>query len=751
METNERIKLHGILRLTGIVVILLVGGSLYLGISTARNMRAIIRDRYNQQQLVLARASAFMVEASFRNATSDLALLSSFSSIQSVDFVSDKAFFLSAMSILGQDDIIEFRKVDPNGNLLFLLNKAGMELGFSGRCKSEDKYLAWASDVNNRGKTMGSKVYWSDFGGGRRCVVLDLVIAIYKQFTNGTYPHEGIQFAGYLCATLDVGGLLHRICQPITSGKTGYAWVIDASGNFLYHPEGFLVGEDAFTIRHASNLDESVIRINDLQRKNMREGKEGVGIYFSGWQRKGAEPIEKIIAYTPLQIRCLDVSHQWSVAVVTPAHEIDGMVNWVYVKQILLQCLVVFIIVLCTVSILLYEVRWSAPLEEQVAVRTKDMKRYIKELELSEAKYRSLVESAEDFIFTVDRHGTIQTANAEMIRRFSIDGDPLDGQKLSCFMEKEKADEQMDLIRKTVETGDGQWMETSFRFNDRSCWFNIRYIPFKGGVDDGKLALCIGRDITDRKRLEEQCMRDQKLASLGTLAGGVAHELNNPLGIILGFCELLLEKTEPKSSEYDDLKTIEKHGLHCKCIVENLLRFAQISEEEDAYCDVNAIISAVLSDMRPVLSQREIQLIVALTDGLPKARGNPRQLGQAFFNLLQNAVQAMNGQGKLGIITRLGADAHRLEILVSDNGHGIREESRQRIFDPFYTTRDVGGGMGLGLSVTHGIISKYGGTVSCESHTEEEVRDNLGTTFTVSLPVTETLPMQIKRRTSCAT
>jgi two-component system NtrC family sensor kinase len=330
----------------------------------------------------------------------------------------------------------------------------------------------------------------------------------------------------------------------------------------------------------------------------------------------------------------------------------------------------------------------------------------------------------------------IKTANRYMSRLFGVGSNELAGQSVYRFLPRDQADEQLGLIRKVLKDRKGERAETVFNIQNEDLWFNVQYIPVKGDGDEVHV-LGIARDITDRKSLEKQLINTEKLASLGTLAAGVAHEINNPIGIMLGFCDLLLEKAGPGTMEYNDLKTIERQGLHCKSIVERLLSFARISEELEEQCDVNANVEAVLSVVTHTLSMNNIKLVSAPADGLQAVRGDSRGLQQVLLNLVSNAIHAMGEGGTLSIITRVGKKPSSVEILVSDTGCGIKKEFLQKIFDPFFTTKKVGDGTGLGLSVSYGIISKYGGSIDCESHTEEDSPGNAGTVFTVSLPVKE--------------
>jgi PAS domain S-box-containing protein len=735
MATRERIQLRKILRYVGGATCLLLALAWYLGYSTARHMKEIIRDQFNEQQLVLARTAALRIEATLQNAIADLILLNALPAIQYGDGESYESLLLATLPVLNRDNILEIRRVDREGNTLFVANDQGIGMTHIGLMPQEaGVYLSWASSLGNRGKTMATGVRPRDPTMARKHLVMDLIVATYEDSTDARHPRPSHRFAGYVRATVDVSRLLQQIAPPIKSGRTGYAWILDSSAIFLYHPESAFIGENAFEIRSQRNPQLSFVQINQIQRDAMLQGKEGTGTYVSGWHRDLVEPMEKLIAYAPVRIEGPYRDQFWSVAVVAPVLEIEGNIGSVYERQILLQSLILLIILLGSVMVLLYELRWSTILETEVAEKTEDIRHYADELGRSEAKYRSLVESAEDLIFTLDGNGVVKTANQHMARVFGMSRDELVGQSLERFLPREQADAQLGIIRSVDGSGRGQRTETLLRLQGEEYWFNIQYLPITDESGEEGLVLGIARDITDRKSMERQLINTEKLASLGTLAAGVAHEINNPLGIMLGFCDLLLEKIDPGTMEYNDLKTIERHGLHCKAIVEGLLSFARISDETEEYCDVNSNVEEVLAVVKHTLNMNRIDLQTVYTDGLPMVRGDSRALQQVLLNLINNAIYAMNGAGTLKVTTGFGRSREWLQIVVQDSGCGIPREIMGKIFDPFFTTKKVGEGTGLGLSVSYGIISKFGGAIHCESVPAGERHGPPGTTFTISLP-----------------
>lgn len=231
--------------------------------------------------------------------------------------------------------------------------------------------------------------------------------------------------------------------------------------------------------------------------------------------------------------------------------------------------------------------------------------------------------------------------------------------------------------------------------------------------------------------MEEQSYYTEKLASLGTLAAGVAHEINNPLAIILGFTEILLEKTHPDSEEYDILKTIEKQATNAKRIVENLLSFVRHKEHKEQLVNINDCINTVLDMMNNTIMINNIEVKKDLQETLPLIKGDPGELQQVLFNIINNAIYVMKGGGILCISTKY--DGHWIIISISDTGCGIPKEHRQRIFDPFFTIKELGKGTGLGLWVSYNIIKKHNGIITFETKTKEE-SEKPGTTFIIKLP-----------------
>lgn len=530
----------------------------------------------------------------------------------------------------------------------------------------------------------------------------------------------------FLMFRINLAWFLSPLLKEVRSGATGYAWVIDDQGCFLYHPFTDFIGRSAFDVRRKTYPEHDFIQIDRIQKEEMLQGREGTGIYQSAWHRGLTGKMTKLIAYCPIRISQAP-RHFWSVAVVAPIHEIASAVGQVHRWQLLLQGLTILAVVAAAAALLMFEIRFSGRLERLVDLRTRALKR-------SEERYRLLIESAEDLIFTLNEQTCLQSVNSYTANFFGSDAERLIGRPLADLLDDDVAQKNIKAAGQVLATGRSVREEIEIRSVDPPVWLHANYMPLKN--EDGKihLVLCIARDITENKNLQRQLVIAEKLAALGTLAAGVAHEINNPLGVILGFCDLLVRKQEPGSPVYSDLKVIERQGLHCKQIVDNLLSFARDRKVSETSADLTLCLQELLAVARHSIERRNVTVEIDIARNLPRVNGDCRQLQQVFLNLMNNAVDAMSVGGVLSIRAAFEKGSRQVAVKVADTGCGITEADMDRIYEPFFTTKPEGRGTGLGLFVTYGIIQGFGGSIQCESRVAERSGEKSGTTFTVKLP-----------------
>jgi two-component system NtrC family sensor kinase len=263
---------------------------------------------------------------------------------------------------------------------------------------------------------------------------------------------------------------------------------------------------------------------------------------------------------------------------------------------------------------------------------------------------------------------------------------------------------------------------------------------------EGKEVASVGifTDLRPRIKIERklqdthlQLVSSEKMASLGKLAAGIAHEINNPLGGILIYASLMAEDLPEDDAKRGDLARIVQEASRCKDIVKSLLEFARQTEPKMEPTDINRAITDGLFFLENQALFHNIKIIKKLDPFLPFIRGNASQLKQVLINIIVNAAEAMHGNGTLTITSYPSPDRKSIILEFTDTGEGIPEENLTRIFDPFFTTKEVGKGTGLGLATSYGLVEDHGGRISVKSKVGE------GTTFTIDLPTyPETQPIQ---------
>jgi PAS domain S-box-containing protein len=274
-----------------------------------------------------------------------------------------------------------------------------------------------------------------------------------------------------------------------------------------------------------------------------------------------------------------------------------------------------------------------------------------------------------------------------------------------------------------LRTGDGRYFPAL-----------VHVVPLRNERDEALGSVAIVRDLTEdraRERLAEQLAQSEKLAAVGRLAAGVAHELNNPLGNVLLYAKLLLEGLPAGGVGAANAQHIVDNTLRCRTIVRSLLDSAKQSDVRMAWADLNEVVQRSVGLVAGELDQRRVACELTLATDLPPVHCDARLIQQVMVNLLQNGIDAIeDGGGRVTVSTRLSSARDAVVVGVSDNGRGVPEASRSRIFEPFYTTK--GEGTGLGLAISYGIVERHRGRIWVESPPDGGGR---GSTFLVELPV----------------
>ena len=366
-----------------------------------------------------------------------------------------------------------------------------------------------------------------------------------------------------------------------------------------------------------------------------------------------------------------------------------------------------------------------------------------KELSRQKELLRTILDVTPDMVALQDNNLVYQAANKSFCTYFKVNESDVVGKTDFDIFSESQADQNYHEDMQILRSGRPLSKEISVRQQDTSIWFHILKVPvYAEGSISG--LLLTARDITVIKQYQERLVQSQKMEDLGRLAGGVAHEINTPLGIILGYVQMLLEDVEPESQMAEDLQIIEKQTKICSTIVSDLLGFSRQTETSRSEVDVNESIREVISLVEHTFGLSRVRILTDLDPNIPEIEGDKDRLKQIWMNLLNNAFDAVEHDGYIRVATKLCAHRRRVAITITDTGSGIKQELLNKIFDPFFSTKPVGRGTGLGLSVTFGIIKDHGGRINVLSPAPKDYlqfvpdaasEQGPGTVFLVELPL----------------
>ncbi len=352
----------------------------------------------------------------------------------------------------------------------------------------------------------------------------------------------------------------------------------------------------------------------------------------------------------------------------------------------------------------------------------------------------NILESLNDGLAVLDRNGRVVRWNRRLEELYGVRHEDAVGRALDQLFDAPV----VEMFRASaVESPEGAAYYrvplTTRHDPVRRLLVNVAATPLRDAHEAVTGTIVILEDISTRVQLEEQLQISEKMASIGLLAAGVAHEVNTPLTGISSFTQMLLEGAQPEDPKTKVLEKIERQTFRAAKIVNGLLNLARPAQVESAPCDINVVISDVLALLEHQFKTGRIQVRKEFVTPGPTVQGMEYKLQQVFLNLLLNARDAMPKGGWLTLVTRV--EKSGVVVEVGDTGSGIPAEHLSRIYDPFFTTKAIGKGTGLGLSITYGIVQEHGGAITCDSTPGQ------GTRFTLQLPLATTAARAAGTRT----
>jgi PAS domain S-box-containing protein len=695
-------------------------------------------EQFNKQQLLLAREVAMNIDSFVDHVYKNIRVISQLPQIDRIHLQPACRSVAESINFSLQNEaLITIRVIDKNGILLF-------DSSYPGRERvdlSKTDYFQQAR-VLPRNEKLVTDLMELHSPNELETKEFMVVIPIYLQ--TGRSLHE---FGGVVLAVLSMNGITQKYLSPIRSGQRGYAWMMDSEGTLLYHPtQPSMVGKNLY------HSDTTCFQCHK-SFKTEKEMIEGTSQTFGYYVAPGGK--EMLAAYYKFPM----ARKSWIVVVSAPKADVIALMQKsMLFYSLLIMSIFVTTVVASGVSIVTYKKKIKA---EERTKHLENQQRLEHEIEIAKDYLENIVENTRTNLMVVDKDLMIRTLNTAQARTFGRskqdllgkslltlfpnDFRPYEGIPIELILQKSLAGRSFE-IRDYKITG----------LQEAPLYLTMSFSPL---LIDGKSRgiLITSNDVTKRveleealkqytveledkvdkgtataKQLEQQVMHSEKLAALGRLAAGVAHEIGNPLTSISTFAQLLREMATDEFTQ-NSLDIINNHIQRITEIVRQMSTFSRATSTNIKYVQINDVLQSTLDLMRLDKRMKDtIDISVNMDPALPKTMIDEGQAAQVFINIILNALDAMADGGSLEISTSRGRDDQgRDAILVAfaDTGSGIPQNELVKIFDPFYTTKEIGKGTGLGLSLSYNIIKRFKGDITVDSEV------NRGTVFTIIIPV----------------
>ncbi len=721
-----------------LALLLVLSIIIILGQFFHQSLQEEMADQFNKQQLLLSREVAMNIESFVGHVYKNLRVISQLPEIDRIHQSPRCRTVVESITFSLQNEaLLTVRVLDRNGVLLYDSSSPGRERADF----SKTDYFKQARVLPRNEKLITDLLELHDRGQDTKEFIV--AVPIYQRA-----PDQSLQqFRGVVLAVLSLDGITQRYLAPIKSGTRGYAWMMDTDGTLLYHPtQPKMVGKNLF------RTDQSCFQCHRSfdTEKQMIEGREET---FGSYEAPGGE--NKLAAFYKVPI----ARKSWVVVVSAPYSDVIELMQKSR-RFYSLLILSIFITTLAASGAAILTYKKKIKVEEQEK-HLENRRRLEREIEISKDYLENIVENTQTNLMVVDHDLIVRTVNTAQARtcgrpKHEIIGKPF----FTLFPEELAVYDGIPLAAILQKTLSGRSFELKdYRITDESdepVYLTMNISPL---LIDGKTPgiLITSMNVTKRVQLEEalkqytveledkvdrgtatamkleqQVLHSEKLAALGRLAAGVAHEIGNPLTSISSFAQLLREMAQDEFTQ-KSLDIINTHIQRITDIVRRMATFARADSLNIREVQLNDVLNSTLDLMR--LDKRmksSIGIIVSLDPDLPRVEIDEGQISQVFINIFINALDAMPGGGTMTVSSRLErTEEDRQAILISfaDTGIGIPPGELQKIFDPFFTTKEAGKGTGLGLSLSYDIIKRFKGDIQVESEPGK------GTVFTVLLPV----------------
>jgi signal transduction histidine kinase len=663
-----------------------ISGLVTLNIFFQQSLQMDMAEQFNKQQLLLSKLITDNIESYIHHEMEGLLLISHL--ISETDA-------LSSMDFSKIKEILRTVHKETVDDKFGLINAGGALFFFQGERNSVIPHISYMIN-QTQGMVPGTTRLFETTS--------------FLYIISPLYRHDRLAYIAFF--RIKIENIAHNFVSGIEPGSRGYAWMMDRNGNLLYHPtQPGMVGRNLY------RADAGCFKCHlsfDLEKRIIEGRANNFGRYIA------PSGEDKVLAFSTIPLDHIS----WIVAVSSPYSEVTRTTRH---SMVLYSYLIISIFIATSlVSAVLILFNKKRIKSEAIARRKEELEHYALQLEnrvnrrtaelsSEKEKLNTIVSAIGGGIVLISKEGKIQWAN-QMIKDMAgreVIGKSCDEICLGCCLPDTYTADRIDTVI------------VPNLFGHKDQYFQITTAPVKG--DNGELHgyIRLIQDVTEIKKMEEQIIHSEKLASIGRLAAGIAHEIGNPLTSIFSFVQILREMEDSDEFKKESLETISFHVNRISGILKQLSGFTKMPAGEPKQCSVNDTIDTALNLIQYDKKAKNISIVKALSPDLPEIVTDANQLSQVFVNLVLNAIDAMPGGGTLTVTSFIRDSL--IAIQFQDTGTGIRKEDISKIFDPFYTTKEKG--TGLGLAVSYNIMRKLNGLLTVKSEVDK------GATFTAMLPV----------------
>jgi len=680
-------KLHLVITFLALLTLFLVLQTLILAHEHRQSMMGNVLDQFYKEHINVARQTAAGIEKFFEDILRDLELLSSYPIVRK-GHEHEVQDLLKQFYKKNQGDVIHFFRLDASGTMTDIFPRSA----------ADEESFAYRTYYKETKKTL--KPYVSKFIQVReKYWTLVLSYPIKAEYPSGSGKQI---YNGLVAATVSVDEIRKRFIDPITLARTGYGWVIDSEGTFIIHPTSpELIGKNISSLvseDEKKNIDNMVSR--------MTKGETGIGQYT--YNR-----VNKYVAFSPFKLG----DKTCTVAVCAPVEEVRQFMQSTFDKERILLLFVVIALIGGGLTVMFLVRRiYTIRMEEK-----------------SRSRLMEIFQSMNDGVCIVDPNYQVEAVNPALGALLKKDENMAIGRPCHVvFMDKATPCQECPIEETWNRGGPTHKPKQLTPFPNRTFSADVYTLPLSRHQEERPHVLCYIKDLTKEAVLKHKLTQSKKLATVGEMAAGIAHEMRNPLISIRSASEMLMDSPNHNDEERTLARVVNKEAGRLEKVIREFLLYAQPPKLKKKKVQVNDIIDDILQDLRRRADYISLNIETDLSPDMPEAYLDGHKITQVLWNLVQNARDSIKGKGTLRISTRCeitrGKDPLKyLFLVVEDNGEGFDETLSQDIFKPFFTTKREG--LGMGLALVQQVVEAHEGDIYVESV------QGKGSKFSIRLPL----------------